>query len=378
YVDYNTAYDYGMIESDNTGTELMPDSTTVLNPNGVGRDSVKLVSKQSWTHGLVITDLNNMPGGVCGVEARHWELMYLGEIDIIGGVNNAAYNQMTLFTQSTCSVAGDGQIGTSQSTDCSSSSGCSVLYDSDPTSFGNNFDNNGGGVFATQWESDAIRIWFFDEGTTPSDITAGTPDPTLWGEPVANFQGSCNIDGSFANNNIVFDMDFCTVLAEANWAADGCNSLAATCREYIASFPEDLEHYNDFQDVYWGINSVKVYQLGAASSSSSSVAAATSTQIAAASSSTVVPAAASSTSIPAAVSSTSSTAASSTALSPLSAYTYYGCVEEGLTTRILYDDHFVYNPMTLESCAASCAGYEYFGTEYSDECMSSPFPFPSL
>lgn len=70
YVDYNTAYDDGEIASDNTGTYLMPDSTTVLNPNGVGRDSVKIVSTQTWTHGLVITDLNNMPGGVCGVEAR--------------------------------------------------------------------------------------------------------------------------------------------------------------------------------------------------------------------------------------------------------------------------------------------------------------------
>ena len=70
YVDYTTAYDDGQIATYSTGTSLMPDSTTVLNPNGVGRDSVKIVSTQTWTHGLVITDLNNMPGGVCGVEAR--------------------------------------------------------------------------------------------------------------------------------------------------------------------------------------------------------------------------------------------------------------------------------------------------------------------
>jgi hypothetical protein len=44
-------------------------------------------------------------------------------------------------------------------------------------------------------------------------------------------------------------MDFCSTLVEANWAADGCNSLAATCREYVASFPDDLEHYNDFEGV---------------------------------------------------------------------------------------------------------------------------------
>lgn len=27
--------------------------------------------------------------------------------------------------------------------------------------------------------------------------TAGTPDPTLWGPPEANFQGSCNINDKF-------------------------------------------------------------------------------------------------------------------------------------------------------------------------------------
>ncbi|PMD46779.1 glycoside hydrolase family 16 protein, partial [Hyaloscypha variabilis F] len=272
YVDYSTALDEGQISVDNSGAAyIMPDSTTTLNPNGVGRDSVKIVSTASWTHGLFITDLNNMPGGVCGNRLSGWSdscewyvifystigilLTTLGEIDIITGINNAAYDQMTLFTQPTCSVDGDFQIGTSQSTDCSAATGCSVLDDSDPNSYGVNFNSNRGGVFATEWTSDYIRIWFFDYGTTPFDITAGTPDPDLWGEPVSNFQGSCNIDGSFSQNSIAFDLEFCTTMAEANWAADGCNSLAATCREYVASFPIVL-----MVDRYWGINSVKVYQ----------------------------------------------------------------------------------------------------------------------
>ena len=71
YVDYSTALDEGQISVDNSGAAyIMPDSTTTLNPNGIGRDSVKIVSTASWTHGLFITDLNNMPGGVCGVSAR--------------------------------------------------------------------------------------------------------------------------------------------------------------------------------------------------------------------------------------------------------------------------------------------------------------------
>lgn len=59
-----------MVITDDSGTYIMPDSSTTLDPNGVGRESVKIVSKNSWTHALVITDLNNMPGGVCGVSGR--------------------------------------------------------------------------------------------------------------------------------------------------------------------------------------------------------------------------------------------------------------------------------------------------------------------
>ncbi|CZR64431.1 uncharacterized protein PAC_14329 [Phialocephala subalpina] len=379
YVDYQTAYDNGLVAYDGSSQYLMIDSTTVLNPNGVGRESVKLVSKQSWTHALVITDLNNMPGGVCGVSGRHYLAgpdpnIASGEIDIITGINTAAYNQMTLFSQPTCSITGDSQTGTLLSADCASSTGCSILDDSDPDSFGAQFNDNGGGVFATLWDSNAIQVWFFTSGTTPDDITNGTPDPTNWGTPVANFQGSCNIDESFADNKIVFDMDFCSSLVEANWASDGCDSLAATCREYVASFPGDLMDFSDFDEVYWGINAVTVYQQAsvASSSSSVSVAAATSLSIAAASSSapsaassTVLPAAVSSTILPAAVSSTTSPAPSSTGLG---AYTYYGCVQELDYIRILNDIHFYDPAMTLEMCEVDCAGYTYFGAEYGTEC----------
>jgi len=38
----------------------------VLKTAAVGRNSVRLVSKKSWTHGLFIADIAHMPGGVCG------------------------------------------------------------------------------------------------------------------------------------------------------------------------------------------------------------------------------------------------------------------------------------------------------------------------
>jgi hypothetical protein len=118
----------------------------------------------------------------------------------------------------------------------------------DSTSYGDNFNVNSGGVFATQWTSESIQIWFFDYGMTPDDITAGTPDPTLWGPATSVFQGTCDIDSNFVNNQIVFDTNFCSDLINTVWASsDTCSLLAPTCQDYVANNPGDFAEMYVFQ-----------------------------------------------------------------------------------------------------------------------------------
>lgn len=78
------------------------DSTTVLMANGTGRESVRITSKNTYTHALIISDIQHMPGGICGTWPAHWTLgpnwPSNGEIDIIEGVNNADDNLMSLHT----------------------------------------------------------------------------------------------------------------------------------------------------------------------------------------------------------------------------------------------------------------------------------------
>lgn len=51
------------------------------------------------------------------------------------------------------------------------------------------------------------------------------------------------------------------------------------------------------------------------------------------------------------------------------AYTYQGCYTEATNIRALSSASFYdYTAMTLEECAADCAGYTYFGIEYGGEC----------
>ncbi|KAK3373842.1 hypothetical protein B0T24DRAFT_529707 [Lasiosphaeria ovina] len=73
-----------------------------------------------------------------------------------------------------------------------------------------------------------------------------------------------------------------------------------------------------------------------------------------------------------AVSSTSSSATSSTlGIKPtVSPFTFVGCWTEGTGARALSAKSYESAAaMTLESCAAFCAGYRYFGAEYASQCF---------
>lgn len=51
-------------------------------------------------------------------------------------------------------------------------------------------------------------------------------------------------------------------------------------------------------------------------------------------------------------------------------FSFVGCVTEGDGVRALSADSYADDDMTLESCAAFCSGFNYFGTEYGRECKS--------
>lgn len=52
----------------------------------------------------------------------------------------------------------------------------------------------------------------------------------------------------------------------------------------------------------------------------------------------------------------------------MSGYAYQGCYTEATNGRALSAKSFNYVGMTIESCAANCTAYAYFGVEYGREC----------
>jgi hypothetical protein len=166
-----------------------------------------------------------------------------GEIDIIEGVNTQATNQMTLHATDGCTIANDGFTGTLLTSNCydyargqPTNAGCGIAATSSLT-YGTAFNNAGGGIYATEWTSAGISIWFFPRKYTPRDIRNGTPNPANWGTPLASFApGSCDFDSHFSELQIVWLLPFfspfsrfCSGLTEKGVRYDVLRRLGQQC-----------------------------------------------------------------------------------------------------------------------------------------------------
>ncbi|KAF1959042.1 hypothetical protein CC80DRAFT_467297 [Byssothecium circinans] len=233
-----------------------------------GRASIRLTSKKIYNKGLIIIDVQHMPFG-CGTWPAFWTVgpdwPTSGEIDILEGVHEQATNAFALHTSPGCSI---GQNSTAYSStiktpNCDvkaagqdANAGCG-LSSKDTKSYGAPLNNKGGGVYATEWTSDHIQIFFFPRGSVPKDALGGSPNPSSWGQPGAKWEKSaCNIDKFFKNQQIVFDTTFCGDWAGNTWSTSTCKSKAATCNAFVQNNP------SAFTNAYWNINALKVYQNG--------------------------------------------------------------------------------------------------------------------
>ena len=127
---------------------------------------------------------------------------------MIEGVNDNTMNKYVLHTDTNCKVDGLGQSNPAISKDCIvdtfGSSGCAV-NEVRKNSFGANFSRQQGGYYVMEWDSDAIKTWFFPRGQSlPRSLISESPDTSEFGIPAANFKGDCDIDQSFKYQRFIF------------------------------------------------------------------------------------------------------------------------------------------------------------------------------
>jgi hypothetical protein len=137
-----------------------------------------------------------------------------GEIDIVEGVNNQPQNQATLHTSEGCVAQSDpnhpstGQLTNANcGVDNGDNTGCGFTDTDSDNSYGQAFNDNGGGVYVMQWVETGISVWFFPRNNIPADITANHPTPWTWKDPFAHWASAgCDTNQFFNNNYAIFDM----------------------------------------------------------------------------------------------------------------------------------------------------------------------------
>jgi hypothetical protein len=264
YVDQSTAVANGFVYVQDDGTVIMKADDNTTLPLGVNRDSVRITSQAQYTTGLFLLDLNRAPWG-CAVWPAFWTVgtnwPNNGEVDILEGVHDNQYNQIAWHTATGCLLdpnatftgtipVENGQNVTNCDANVNSNSGCDTIEWS-RASYGPYFDSQGGGILAMKWDENDISVWSFYRAAIPTDVAAGTPNPSLWGPPSAKLMNTmCNITNFFSNHSIVFDITFCGQWAGNSYATSGC---PGTC-------PERLMDPTNFVNASWSINSLKVYR----------------------------------------------------------------------------------------------------------------------
>ncbi|BGP48012.1 hypothetical protein JCM10450v2_003882 [Rhodotorula kratochvilovae] len=265
YVSLDDAKSAGLISTSADSIIMKVDNTTTLDA-GAARASVRIHSTEAVKIGsLVIADILKMPYG-CSTWPAWWmngpDWPAGGEIDVLEGVHNDPANQITLHTvDSDCKLTeGVDVTGTlvPANNDCNANvngnTGCSYAETAE-NSYGEGFNNAGGGVFATSFTADAIEQWFWSRPDVPENIAGGSPDKATWGKPSASWPSSgCDIGKYFKDQTLIFDTTLCGDWAGAVWK-DECLSLGATCSDAV----KDPRNYDN---AYWEVKYVRVYSVG--------------------------------------------------------------------------------------------------------------------
>ncbi|KAH9942419.1 concanavalin A-like lectin/glucanase domain-containing protein [Epithele typhae] len=239
------------------------DNTTNL-PAGEDRNTVRITTKDFYDFGSIwVFDATHLPYG-CSVWPAFWSKGPLwpddGEIDIVEGINLQSSNQMALHTTSGCFTSNRiEQTGTLGFTNCSAGSGCTV-HETKPNSFGQNFANAGGGVWATQFDVSGIYMWFWSRPDVPASLALnnkGSIDISSWGLPSASYPAitdDCsNFTAYFTPQQIVIDIALC-----GNWA--GVPSIyQSSCPGLCSVSGPGSPAYDN---AYFEINYVRAYTTG--------------------------------------------------------------------------------------------------------------------
>ncbi|TFL00746.1 glycoside hydrolase family 16 protein [Pterulicium gracile] len=269
WLNRDDAYSQRLAYINDAGNAVLKVDNTGNVPFNEKRNSIRITSMDSYAVGsLWVIDLMHLPYG-CSVWPAFWtkgpNWPDDGEIDIIEGINLQANNQMALHTTPGCMhTTPPNQMGVSGELDCSTPAGC-VVGERFPNSYGPGFGENGGGVWATQFDVSGIFIWYWSRKDVPKSIQQATSKSSLdvsdFGPPSASYiADACNITEFFSPQNIVIDITLCGIWASLqNFYAPQCASAGETGLCYNDNVVGDGSNYDN---AYFEISYLRAYTTG--------------------------------------------------------------------------------------------------------------------
>ncbi|KAJ8521487.1 hypothetical protein ONZ45_g1809 [Pleurotus djamor] len=272
YLDRPSAFSQKLAYLNGAGNAVIRVDNFTNVQKGQKRNSIRLESKDLYDVGsLWIIDALHLPFG-CSTWPAFWSKgdnwPFGGEIDIIEGINELSRNQAALHTTGGCSKqeAPNIQVGQTLGADCSIPAGC-VVAETKPNSYGKSFGQNGGGVWATQFDVSGIYIWYWPRSAIPQSIRSPNESALNladWGLPSASFPAnSCDIPKFFTAQRLVLNIALCGVWAGVgNIYKSTCGGSGdpAACYEDNVVGPGSPKYDNAFFEIQY----VRVYSAAAA------------------------------------------------------------------------------------------------------------------
>ncbi|KAL1736010.1 glycoside hydrolase family 16 protein [Schizophyllum commune] len=272
YVDQTTAIEQGLAYVTDKGNAVIRVDDETYIPGGwdfTNRQSVRITTTDTYPlTGLIIIDLVHMPYG-CSVWPSFWsfgpsagEWPAGGEIDIIEGVNLVGHNQMALHSTEGCFQSNNsGGTGQTLERDCSTPTGCAVRENKND-SYGQAFNEAGGGVFALQMAQSGFYIWFWSRDDIPDSISGANSQSTMdttkdWGTPSASYPASgCNdtLWKYFAPQQLVLDITLC-----GNWAGLPAVYGATCVNQYACLTDNVVGDGSNYAEAYFEIRWIRTY-----------------------------------------------------------------------------------------------------------------------
>jgi len=237
---------------------------------GERRNSIRLTSEEFYDFGTVwIIDAVHLPWG-CSVWPAFWSTApdwpVGGEIDIIEGINNQLNDQFAIHTTEGCyHDKPPNQVGFNIDTNCSMGSGCTVGMTSQ-NSYQAGFATAGGGVYATQYDTSGIYLWFWSRPDVPSSLSASSTGINIsdWGTPMASFPNdqACNTTEFFKPQQLIFDITLCGDWAGVPGIYDSqCYNAGPNHDCYLDNVVGNGSNYDE---AYFEVSYVRTYATGAA------------------------------------------------------------------------------------------------------------------